>query len=46
MLRYGGFPEVYDPNGNLLQTAFYKSILQTGWVIGFEQARAMHKAID
>lgn len=45
MLRYGGFPEVYDPNGDLLQTPMYKSILMTGWVIGFEQARSIYQAI-
>lgn len=46
MLRYGGFPEVYDPDGKLLKTPFYKSILQTGWVIGFEQARAMYDSMS
>jgi hypothetical protein len=45
MLHYGGFPEVYNPNGTLLQTPLYRSIRQTGWVIGFEQARAMYRAI-
>lgn len=45
MLEYGGFPEVYDRNGNLLQTPFYRSIRQTGWVIGFEQVLAMRKQI-
>lgn len=44
MLEYGGFPEVYDPDGKLLQTPFYRSIRQTGWVIGFEQAREMYRA--
>ncbi len=45
MLEYSGFPEVYDPDGKLLQTPFYRSIRQTGWVIGFEQARAMYDAL-
>ncbi len=45
MIENGGFPEVYDANGNLLQTPFYRSIRQTGWVIGFEQARAMYQAV-
>ncbi|MDB5183623.1 MAG: hypothetical protein JWO07_304, partial [Candidatus Saccharibacteria bacterium] len=45
MIEYGGFPEVYDPDGKLLQTPFYRSIRQTGWVIGFEQAREMYKAL-
>lgn len=45
MLRDGGFPETYDAKGNLLKTPFYQSIRQTGWVIGFEQARAMYQAL-
>lgn len=45
MLEYGGFPEVYDKNGKLLQTPFYRSIRQTGWVIGFEQVLAMREEI-
>ena len=45
MLRDGGFPEVYDPKGKLLQTPLYRSIRQTGWVIGFEQVREMRAAI-
>jgi len=46
MLRDGGFPEVYDPNGKLLQTPLYRSIRQTGWVIGFEQVRAMRASFE
>lgn len=45
MLRNGGFPETYDADGKLLRTPFYQSIRQTGWVIGFEQARAMYRAL-
>jgi len=45
MLRDGGFPETYDSKGKLLKTPLYQSIRQTGWVIGFEQARAMYQAL-
>jgi hypothetical protein len=45
MLRDGGFPEVYDAKGKLLQTPLYRSIRQTGWVIGFEQVRTMRGSI-
>jgi hypothetical protein len=45
MIANSGFPEVYDPKGKLLQTPFYRSIRQTGWVIGFEQARQMYRVI-
>lgn len=45
MLRDGGFPETYDRNGNFLKTPFYQSIRQTGWVIGFEQARALYATL-
>jgi hypothetical protein len=49
MVRDGGFPEVYDGRGQLLQTPLYRSIRQTGWVIGFEQVlaiRAQHGSED
>jgi hypothetical protein len=45
MVEHGGFPEVYDADGKLLQTPLYRSIRQTGWVIGFEQAREMYRDI-
>lgn len=44
MVRDGGFPEVYDTAGRMLTTPLYRSIRQTGWVIGFEQAREMYRA--
>lgn len=44
MVENGGFPEVYDTDGAMLTTALYRSIRQTGWVIGFEQAREMYRA--
>lgn len=44
MVRDGGFPEVYDGRGRMLTTPLYRSIRQTGWVIGFEQAREMYRA--
>ncbi len=45
MLRDRGFPEVYDADGNLLQTPLYRSIRQTGWVIGFDQVLAMQASL-
>ncbi len=45
MLKNGGYPEVYDAKGQLLQTPLYRSIRQTGWVIGFEQAREMYNRL-
>lgn len=45
MLRDGGFPETYDAKGNLLKTPLYQSIRQTGWVIGYEQARVMYDSL-
>lgn len=44
MQRDAGFPEVYDSNGKMLQTPLYRSIRQTGWVIGFEQVLAMRRS--
>lgn len=45
MLQYGGYPETYDAEGNLLETPLYRSIIQTGWVIGFEQVLALRKSL-
>ncbi len=41
ILKYGGYPELYDKNGNIFKTPFYKSMLHTGWVINYEQAKMM-----
>ncbi len=46
MVRDGGFPEVYDGHGQLLETPLYRSIRQTGWVIGFEQVLAIRALIS
>ncbi len=46
MVRYHGYPEVYDTAGNMLRTPFYNSVRQTGWVVGFEQAVAMFKSMS
>lgn len=43
MLEYGGYPELYDADGKMLQTPLYRSVRQTGWVIGFDQVRTMRK---
>lgn len=37
--QYGGFPETFKPDGTFLKTFFYKSILETGWVVQYERAR-------
>jgi hypothetical protein len=46
ILKNKGFPEVYDANGELLETPLYRSIRQTGWVIGFDQVRAIRASFD
>jgi hypothetical protein len=43
IVKYKGYPELYDESGNMLSTLFYKSIRQTGWVINYEQAKAMYE---
>jgi hypothetical protein len=45
MVRDKGFPEVYDAEGDLLETPFYRSVRQTGWVIGFEQVLELRKSV-
>lgn len=46
MVRDGGFPEVYDSRGKLLETPLYRSVRQAGWVIGFEQVLAMRDTLQ
>ncbi len=45
MVRFRGYPEVYDTEGNMLRTPLYQSVRQTGWVVGFEQAVSMWKSM-
>lgn len=33
---FGGYPELYNKNGSIFSTLFYKSILHTGWVVNYE----------
>lgn len=40
--RYRGYPEVYDENGDFFRQTLYKSVRKTGWVVSYEQARAMY----
>lgn len=44
MERYGGYPELYDKHGNIFQDPLYKSVLRTGWVINYEQAKMLYEA--
>lgn len=41
ILKFRGYPEVYDKNGEIFISPAYKSVRQTGWVVSYEQARAM-----
>lgn len=43
--RYQGYPEVYNQNGDFYKTFFYKSIRRTGWVVTYEQARALYQSV-
>lgn len=44
IIEYGCYPEVYDDKGKMFKNFFYKSVCQTGWVVTFEQAKAMLNA--
>lgn len=39
--RYRGYPELYNAEGDFFRQRFYKSVRQTGWVVSFQEARAM-----
>jgi hypothetical protein len=43
--KHGGFPEVYNDKGEMLQTMIYRSVRMSGWVIGFEQVLAMRRSL-
>ena len=38
-----GYPEVLRPNGKIYKTGFYRSIINNGWVVNYQQARVMHE---
>lgn len=42
IVQYGGYPETFDKQGNMLRTGFYKSILETGWVVQYEKALTLY----
>lgn len=42
IVRFRGYPEVYDSHGNFFRQTFYKSVRQTGWVVSYEQAKMMY----
>jgi len=45
MMQNGGFPELYDSRGRMYQTIVYRSVRQTGWVVGFEQVLTARQAV-
>lgn len=46
ILKYRGFPEVYNSKGNLLKNPFYESMRNTGWVVNYVQVRELYKEIQ
>ncbi len=38
---YQGFPELYDEHGRMFVQTLYKSVRGTGWVVNFEETKAM-----
>jgi hypothetical protein len=41
--KYGGYPEVYNNNGEILSTRLYRSVLHNGWIINYEQTKMLYK---
>jgi hypothetical protein len=39
ILEHKGYPELYDHNLKAYQTPFYKSIIDTGWIVNYEWVR-------
>jgi hypothetical protein len=42
METYGGYPELYNENGELFSVPFYRAVLHVGWVINYEQAQMLY----
>ena len=42
METYGGYPELYNENGELFSIPFYRAVLHVGWVINYEQAQMLY----
>jgi hypothetical protein len=43
--KYKGFPEVYDSSGELMDGFFYRSVVKTGWVINYEEAKLLERVL-
>jgi len=39
--KTGGYPELYNSDGTIFKSALVKSVLDTGWVVNYEQAKVM-----
>ena len=39
--KNGGYPEVYGTDGAVFKSPLFKSVLYTGWVVNYEQAKVM-----
>jgi hypothetical protein len=39
VIKYQGYPELYDLNENIYANWFYSSILETGWIVNYEYLR-------
>ncbi len=40
--QYGGYPEVYENEGGIFRSRVYRGVLETGWIVNFEQALHMY----
>lgn len=39
--KFGGYPELYDTNGEMFNSTWVRGVLHTGWVVNYEQAKMM-----
>lgn len=46
IIKSGGFPELYTADGKPYRSVFYDSVYKTGWVVSFEQAKAMFDSLS
>ncbi len=45
IIQSKSYPEVYSPDGKPYRQGMYRSVMRTGWVVNFEQAKMMVESL-
>ncbi len=44
IINHRAYPEVYGENGLPYKQGFYRSVMRTGWIVNYEQAKTMYQS--